>query len=267
MNRAIFARTLAGQRTKLLVVALGLVVWGSLLPPIYVSFRETIQEVLSSGGLAAQFAQFGGGDLFSLQGTIALGFIHPIPVALTIVFAVGFATASVAGERQRGTLEVLLARPVSRRRLYATLLGATWLFTAIVMAAHVLGTILGSVLAGVAAELHPDRLALMWLNGVVVFGAYGAISLAASVSFDRLSPALGVSLTFVLVTYLFEVLGSLWVDAKGLQPWSLFHYLDPKGALTGTLTALDWLVPLGVVVAAAAWALVVFPRRDLAAPS
>ncbi len=73
---------------------------------------------------------------------------------------------AVAGERQRGTLEVLLARPVSRRRLYVTLLVATILFVAVAMAAQVLGTIVGLTASGALAELQPERLAIMWLNGV-----------------------------------------------------------------------------------------------------
>jgi hypothetical protein len=69
------------------------------------------------------------------------------------------------------------------------------------------------------------------------------------------------------VSYFLEIIGSLWVDARGLQPWSLFHYLDAKGALAGVLTTEDWLVPLGVTLVAVVVSLVVFPRRDLAAPS
>ena len=107
----------------------------------------------------------------------------------------------------------------------------------------------------------------MWLNGVLVFAAFGSVALAASVSFDRLTPALAVSLAFVLVSYFLQILGSLWTAARGLQPWSLFHYLDPKGALSGSMTVGDWLVPIGVFAFAVAVALVVFPRRDLAAPS
>ena len=32
------------------------------------------------------------------------------------IIAIGYPATAIAGERQRGTLEVLLARPVSRRR-------------------------------------------------------------------------------------------------------------------------------------------------------
>jgi ABC-2 type transport system permease protein len=263
----LFLRTWRAQRAKLLAVAIGLTIWGSLMPIIYEAFKEQIQVLLGTGAIPEPFVQFGGGDLFTLPGTIALGFIHPIAVALTLVFALGFAVAAVAGERQRGTLEVLLARPLSRRGLYLTLLVATILFVAIAMAAQVLGTFVGSTLSGALAELQPERLGLMWLNGLLVFAAFGSVALAASVSFDRLTPALAASLGFVLISYFLEILGSLWIDARGLQPYSLFHYLDPKGALNGTMTVGDWLVPLAVFIGGIVTALVVFPRRDLAAPS
>ena len=48
---------------------------------------------------------------------------------------------------------------------------------------------------------------------------------------------------------------------------SLFHYLKPKTILVGEGSPFDPLLLVAVIVAAAAWALVIFPRRDLAAPS
>jgi hypothetical protein len=66
--------------------------------------------------------------------------------------------------------------------------------------------------------------------------------------------------------YFLDVLGSLWPDARVLQPYSLFHYLQPKAVLVGTFAARDAAMLTGVIAAAMAWALYVFPRRDLAAP-
>ena len=59
---------------------------------------------------------------------------------------------------------------------------------------------------------------LVWLNGFLLFGAFVAIGLAASVSFDRLTPALGITAGLVVVMYFLEVLGTLWPDAEVLQP-------------------------------------------------
>jgi putative exporter of polyketide antibiotics len=91
--------------------------------------------------------------------------------------------------------------------------------------------------------------------------------MAASVSFDRLAPALGIALGFTVVSYFLEVLGSLWEQAQPLQPLSVFHYVQPQAALEGQADPLDFLVLAAVALAGVAWALVVFPRRDLAAPS
>lgn len=222
---------------------------------------------MESGAIPSQFAQFGGGDIFSLAGSVSLGFIHPIAVGLGLVFAVGFAGAAIAGERQRGTLEVLLARPVSRRRIYLTALIASALFVAVTVAALSLGALAGAAIVGRVAELGPGNLPILWLNASLLFWAFAAVSLAASVSFDRLTPAIGLSLAFVLVSYFLDVIGELWLDAAFLQPYSLFHYLDARAALAGLPDPANFVVLAGVIATAVAYALIVFPRRDLAAPS
>ena len=267
MNRALFAQTVRSQLTKLVIVCLGLAIWGGLFPIIYVSFGDMFRQLIGSGLIPEELMNFGGGDVFTLSGSVALGSIHPIALVLNSIFAVGFAAAAVAEERQRGTLEVLLARPLSRRTVYLTLLAAVLLFVAIAVGATIGGVLAGSALSGVADALAVEQLPLLWANGVLLFGAIGAIGLAASVSFDRLSPALGITVALVVVMYVLEVLGSIWPDAEFLQPYSLFHYYDPKDVLEGTVRAFDLGVLAVVAVVAIGWALFEFPRRDLAAPS
>jgi ABC-2 type transport system permease protein len=267
MSVAYFGHLWRANRWRLAIVAVALAIWGAILPIVFDAFGAQFQALMDSGAIPSQFAQFGGGDIFSLSGSVSLGFIHPIAVGLGLVFSVGFSGAAIAGERQRGTLEVLLARPISRRRVYLTALVASLLFVAITIAALTLGALAGSALVGRVTELGPGNLPVLWLNGALLFGAFAAISLAASASFDRLTPALGLSLALVLVSYFLDVIGQLWPDAAFLQPYSLFHYLDARAALTGLPDPADFAVLGGVIAVAVAYALVVFPRRDLAAPS
>jgi ABC-2 type transport system permease protein len=267
MNGALLRHTWRSQRTKLAIIAIALSVWGFLLPIIYAQFGSQFTALMNSGLMPKQFARLGGGDIFSLPGTIALSFIHPIAIILTSVFAVGFSASAIAGERQRGTLEVALARPVARRAFYLTLLAASFGFIAILSGALLAGGVSGATFAGVVGELAFRNLPFLWLNSILLFGAFAAIALAASVSFDRLTPAVGVTLGIVIVMYVLEVLGSLWPAAEVLQPYSLFHYLKAKAILTGSAVPLDAAVLSIVILIAMAWALVVFPRRDLAAPS
>jgi ABC-2 type transport system permease protein len=267
MNLALFAHTWRANRMRVLIVAVALAIWSSFLPIIYDSFGSTFQDIFASGAFPPQFAQFGGGDIFSLSGSVAIGFIHPITVGLNLIFAAGFTTAAIAGERQRGTLEVLLSRPISRRGVYATLAVAGALFVGLGLLGSIVGSLVGAGLTGRTAELGVGGLPLLWLNGSLLYWAIGAIALLASASFDRLSQALGLTLAIVFASYFLDVLGSLWPDARGLEPYSLFHYFDPKAILAGFPDASDFLVLGGVTVAAVVVALVVFPRRDLAAPS
>lgn len=267
MNRALLLHAWRANRLRLAIVTVALAIWGILMPVIFDAFGSQLAEMFESGAFPPQFSQFGGGDLFSLTGAVGIGFVHPIAVGLMLVWAVGFATTAVAGERQRGTLEVLLARPISRRVVYGTLAVAGALFVAVAIAGLTFGAWAGATITGRTPELGVSNLPLLWLNGTLLYWALGAIGLLASVSFDRLSPAISVTLAFVLVSYFLDILGSMWPDAKGLQPLSLFHYVDPKTVLSGFADRGDFIV-LGVVTAVAVVAsLVVFPRRDLAAPS
>jgi ABC-2 type transport system permease protein len=267
MNRVLFGHLWRSQRTKLLIVCIAMAAWNAFLPVIYQSFGIQMKSLVDSGIIPKQLTNFGGGDVFSLGGAIALGYVHPISIILISIFAIGFSTSAVAGERQRGTLEVLLARPISRIGLYVTLLAAVLVFVGFVLIAASIGTVVGSALVGVLPDLPVARLPLLWLNGMLLWGGFAAIGLAASVSFDRLTPALGLTVAIVIVSYFVYVLGSLWPDAKGLEPYSLFHYLTSRDVLAGIVDPFAFGLLAAVLAAAIAVALIVFPRRDLAAPS
>ncbi len=90
---------------------------------------------------------------------------------------------------------------------------------------------------------------------------------AASVSFDRIGPAAGIALAIVLVAYALQIIGSLWPDAQWLQAYSLFHYLQPDLVLREGLQVFDTALLLLIGAGAVGYALIVFPRRDLAAPA
>jgi ABC-type transport system involved in multi-copper enzyme maturation permease subunit len=267
MNGPLFWRTVAANRMRMLACGIGLVAWGAILPVMYATFGKDIATFITSNPMFEQMSRFGGGDLFSLHGAMALGFIHPFTLLLVGIMAIGFPGIAIAGERQRGTLEVLLARPVSRRAIYATVFVAGLVFVGILLALELGANVASAMLMGVGDELDTASVPLLWLTGWLLFSAFMAFAFAASVSFDRLPPALGVSLVFVLVNYLVDVVGSLWPDAAWLRDWSMFHLVKAKEVLDAGLVVTDVAVLLAIIAACVGYALVVFPRRDIAAPS
>jgi hypothetical protein len=91
--------------------------------------------------------------------------------------------------------------------------------------------------------------------------------MAASVSFDRLSPALGLTIAYLLINYFLEIIGSLWRDVAWSQQYSLFHHFNPGRILNGRADPFDFGLLIVAIAIPVAYAIVVFPRRDLAAPS
>ena len=245
MNGTLLRHTWRFHRTRLALVSIALAVWGFLLAVVYAQFGSQFSALMNSGILPEQFARFGGGDVFSLSGTIALGFIHPIAHHPDVgvrggVFGVGRRRRAAAGHAR--------SRPGAADLTASVLPHAARGLVRIHRHLH-RGTPCwrrqrGDLRRASSGQLAFRNVPLLWLNSVLLFGAIATIALAASVSFDRLTPALGVTLGIVIVMYVLEVLGSLWPAAEKLQPYSLFHYLKAKAILTGTAAPFDLTRPL-----------------------
>src|SRR5437870_1359545 len=61
-----------------------------------------------------------GGEMINLMhvpAMLSVAYVHPLTQAILSIWAVGRAAGAIAGEIDRGTLELLLAQPVPRSRL------------------------------------------------------------------------------------------------------------------------------------------------------
>ncbi len=269
MNRPLLVRTWRWLALRVAIIGLALFGWGWLMPFLYAQFSDIIRSLVATNPLLERMSSFGSGNLFTLGGTLTLGTQHPLVIAMLGVFAIGTAATAIAGERQRGTLEVLLARPISRRVVYLTLFVAIGAVLGALIVGLLAGMVAGAATQGLSLtdELPLSALPLAWLNGLLLWLAFASFSLAASASFDRPGPAIGLSLAFLLVNYFLEILGSLWTDVDWSQEYSLFHHFQIGEILDGRLAPVDLVILLAAVAIPLAWGLVAFPRRDLAAPA
>ncbi|MGH2463120.1 MAG: ABC transporter permease subunit [Candidatus Limnocylindria bacterium] len=266
MSLRVFRQTLYWQRARLVIVGLVAFAWGALVPTFYTTFQDLFAGLVERG-FPENLLNFGSGSLFTLGGAMTIGVQHPIGIGLVAVFAVGTAAGVVAGERETGTLEVLLARPLSRRRLYVSVGVAIVAAFGGVLALLLIGQVVSINLLGVADEIDQSLLPMVWVNGMLLWGAFAAFALAASVSFDRRGPAIGLSLAYLGINYFFEILGSFLPDLDWTQEYSLFHHWNPGEIVTGKLDPFDLALLAVAIVVPVVWALIVFPRRDLASPA
>jgi ABC-2 type transport system permease protein len=267
MSVRLFRQTLRWQRVRLIAVIVAGIAWGAFIPVIYNAFSDVFRDLANSGVIPEDLMNFGSGSLFTLPGSITLGLQHPLAIAMLGIFAVGSSSMAIAGERARGTLEVLLARPISRTTLYVSILVALLLAVLVVLAAILGGMVGSAAVVGIVDELDLGQMPLVLVNGFGLWAAFTTFGLAMSVTFDRPGPAIGLTLAYLLVNYFLEILGSLWTDAAWTQEYSLLHHFDPGAILSGELDPIDLVIVYAAAVIPIVYALLIFPKRDLAAPA
>jgi ABC-2 type transport system permease protein len=267
MNRVLLLQIWRFATLRIAVVASITAVWGWLILFFYSQFSALIRQLVDQSPTFQQLASFGSGNLFTIPGAITLGTQHPFLIALIGIFAVGAASTAIAGERQSGTLEVVLARPLPRRTYVLTQLAAILGIVAALVALLLSGMLVGIVLDGYVGEISVGSLPMVWVNGFLLWAAFTTFSLAASATFDRPAPAIGLALAFLLANYFLVILGSFWDAAKWTQSYSLFDHFQPAEIMGGHADPFDFVLLVVVVAVPLAFALWIFPRRDLAAPA
>ena len=128
MRRNVFLKTLLDAERALVWWSLGLIGMSTLMIAVYPTVRDNpdLNEMVKDYPEALKAFIAFGGDLDYVSGAGYLGselFAFMVPLLLLIA-AIGAGARAIAGEEERGTLDLLLANPLSRRRLVLEKLAA-----------------------------------------------------------------------------------------------------------------------------------------------
>lgn len=219
------------------------------LPPAFQALMKSRPEFIAVSGLA---------------GYLSLGFTHPLYLVLVATTVVGFACRSLAGEMERGTIQLALARPVSRPRVYLARVLGVLVVTLALSAAGPLGMVGGMLLAKPEGAFAYRYLAVTALVTALLCWAIGGLTLLGSAAASTTGRAVAWATAALIVFYFVDYFASLWEILQPFEPFSIFAYYDPSPALVnGTLPVRNVLVLLVVGLAGAIGGLAVFVRRDL----
>jgi beta-exotoxin I transport system permease protein len=206
-----------------------------------------------------------GGDMLRMgntTGLIAIGYNHPFVLFLYMLYAVGTPTGLLAGEVQRGTMELILSRSVTKTQVYicAGILTLAGMFTLVVV--MFLGTV-----AAVNIFTFKDRVPLdvffrIAINGGLLASTFGAFSLLCAGTFGRVYAAVSVAVAFLVVNYFVAIISNWWPRTAFLRPATLFYLVDSSNFWAGwPLRNMGILVV--ILLAAAGFGAVIWHRRDL----
>jgi ABC-2 type transport system permease protein len=179
---------------------------------------------------------------------------------LFLVYSIGHGARTLAGEEERGTLELLLVTPVSGARI--VLDKALALAVSVVALGTVLfaATSIGSLLfgLGISAGAAASGALAVTLLGL----EYGVLALAVGAVTGRRTTAIGLAAAAAAAAYVVYAAGLILPRFESWQPYSPIHQAFHNGPLgAGLQLSYLWLVAGAVVLTV--FALPALDGRDI----
>ena len=268
--------------------------------------KKLFDEVVFRGPGKVSQAILGGSDMqFDKPSDfLATELLHPVVIILASLWAVGRASSAVAGELDRGTMELLMSQPVPRNRLILAHFLVDLLVIPLICLAILAGTQVGLALVGpfdvdysvldkikspipiprgpATLEVSAARQGWALLNlAALMFALSGLTMLISSLGRNRWR-ATGLATFVGVIMFIANVVGQLWESAAFVRPFTVYYYYQPQKIWLKHSWSVDlgdaWAggqplveVPVLAVLVAVGLlgyliALRVFARRDLPGP-
>ena len=216
--------------------------------------------------LPSYFKTFIGGEAVqygNIAGLIAMGYQEPFVLLLYMLFAVGVPTALLAGEVQRGTMELILSRQTTKTQIYV----CAGLITVIGMYALVVVMFLGTVAATNLYQFDQDvplyNFFKLAINGGILASVVGGIALLAAACFTR-GMAVSLTVAYLVVNYFIMIITQWWPRMKWLDPVTIFNYVDGGKIFSQPTWPLsDMCVLISLLVVSTVAGGIIWARRDL----
>ncbi len=230
----------------------------------YPSFKDTqgLEDLFKNmQPMLAMFGVESAADLFSPVGLINARMYESIGILVIGAFAISMGTAALAGEEDRGTMELLLMQPISRR--------------SIVLQKHAALTVLligiNAFLAIVLFVGNPVLDGLLSVQGILAanVGAtlvgflFGSLALAIGGVTGKRGMTNGISAGYLAAAFFFNGIANIVEGLKWTQKLTPFHWFSRTDPLANGFPMGDFAVLLVVGLVLVGVGLWGFDRRDV----
>jgi ABC-2 type transport system permease protein len=265
MLRSVFTKSLWERRRNLAWWSVGVAALVAITVAFYPSVRDSaadFEQMLEQlpEGLRALFV----GNVADI--TSPVGYLNSQLFAsngpiLLLVFAIGAGSRAIAGEEERGTLDLLLSLPISRRSVLVQKFASTAVELAVLCGILWLST----AASGPPLELDVPPSDLAAAVGMMYLFALGmgTITLAVGCGTGRRGVAIGVGSAVAVASFLLSSLAPLADATEPLQKASPFYYASGATPLANGFDPVHGALLVAIVVVALAAATWAFGRRDL----
>ena len=264
MLRNVFLKSLRDQRRSFTWWAIGLVALTLLTVLLYPALGDApeLNEVLGDEDSLVRAFVGNIEDLTSPEGFLnsQLYFLG-VPILL-LVFAVAGGSGAIAGEEEKGTLDVLFSHPVRRsvvvlQKMYALIL-STLALAAVIGITVVIGALF------VDMDISAGGVASVTISSALLGAFFGALALAIGCATGRRSMTLGITGAVAVLTYFVNALQPVVDILEPARFVTPFYYYIGTDPLSNGLDLLHAAVLVGATALLTLVAVASFERRDIA---
>ncbi|MYE47199.1 MAG: ABC transporter permease subunit [Chloroflexi bacterium] len=256
-DATILRKTLRDLRWHIVGWGLGLATLAAILVLLFPTIAEQFE------GIELENLGFGEiEDVSDPRQFLQLEFFTWSPILMT-VFSIIVGGALLAAEEGRGTLEVLLSQPLSRRGLFLGKLAGAAIAVVVILAIAGIGFLLSAPLVDLKGEVTGGELAI----APFVLLPFAWFVIAATVLAATLTPTRGRAaglMTFgAAASYVLNIIAGLAESLSWLRFFSPYYYSDTQRVLTDGPVWQHQALLLVAATACVALALVAFERREI----
>ncbi len=268
MIRGLLAKTFHEVWLQTLLFGFGMLLVMALLTHVVPQAQHGLDEVLSSmPWVRTIMGALLGSDLgeeISARMLQSIVWVHPTVLAILWAHEIVFCTRLPAGEIDRGTIDILLGLPVSRRVVFVCE-SAVWLASgAYLLAMGGLGHLLAGPASAADGLADGSRFVIVLSNLYCVYLAVGGLAYLVSAMSDRRGRAVAVVFSIVLASFLLNFLAQFWEPAKRVAFLGLLNYYSPAEILrTGSWPLRDMFVLVSFAVLCWTLGCEIFARRSI----
>ena len=263
MNATVVRRIVWELRVRFPLIALLVALWGFALVALFSTADDQTRTAGLDGNISLAFRLAG---LDPLAAWTVLGQTHPILLVASFLFIIGLGVRSVAGEHESGSLDLTLARSLSRQSYLGSHCAVLVPGAAVLALAYATGAVVADrIFDPPGIPLEPGRMVLAAFQAWLLFLAVGALALLVSALLSERGRALGIAVGITLGMYVGNFLFALWEPLRFLTRVTLFWYFAPGPTIqNGEIPWGNCAVLAGFTTVALGVAFAAFTRRDLA---
>lgn len=210
----------------------------------------------------------GGGSMDYSSGSIELAFWnHPFLIIAIVIWPIGRASAAIAGEIERGTIDLVLSRPISRTTYLGSQIAVMLIGLLILALALVAGNLASTIYNPVEKPPGAFQLIDPLANLIALcLCCYGFTVFVSAIDIVRWRANLfGAFVT--LASYVIHVVANIpsLENVKFLDHFSIFKAYDPVGAFAegGPKLAFNVEILLAIAAVGIVASFVAFRYRDV----